>query len=58
MSSTLTLTDLIKITVAAFNNPSEEFELRTYLTRKTIERPNRVQSRKIEKQLGGNGEDQ
>lgn len=55
----MTITDLIRITVAAFNNPSEEFEMRTYLNRKFIEQgTDKVQARKIEKQLGGNGEEQ
>jgi hypothetical protein len=50
----MTLQELILCTESA---DDEEFSMRDYLTRKVVERTmHRNQSKKIEKQLGGNGE--
>jgi hypothetical protein len=49
----MTLQELILRT----ESPDDEFSMRDYLTRKVVERTmHRNQSKKIEKQLGGNGE--
>ncbi len=53
----MTIQDLMRLNVSAFNQPKDDFEMRTYLNRRFTEQSTeKILSKRIEKRLGGNGE--